>query len=177
MMVPVFMRMVVQRQAGEGLGHHGGVQVATLAGVDLDGRRAGGADAVGVVRGLLVALDHGQRQLGVLLLQGTYGGAQQCGLARAGAGHEVERTHAMGMEMRPVLLRHLVVGAQHVLFDADGARFAQPRHRHPRRARTKVQVPGARIDHRAARCRRWMGGRCLPLAVASTHDTHRFFPF
>jgi hypothetical protein len=64
MMVPVFMRMVVQRQAGEGLGHHGGVQVATLAGVDLDGRRAGGADAVGVVRGLLVALDHGQRQLG-----------------------------------------------------------------------------------------------------------------
>ena len=32
-------------------------------------RRAGGADAVGVVRGLLVALDHRQRQLGVLLQQ------------------------------------------------------------------------------------------------------------
>jgi hypothetical protein len=38
---------------------HRGVEVAALAGVDLQRGRAGGADAVGVVAGLLVALDHG----------------------------------------------------------------------------------------------------------------------
>jgi len=31
------------------------VEVAALAGVDLDRRRAGGANALGVVRGLLIA--------------------------------------------------------------------------------------------------------------------------
>ena len=42
--------------------HHSRVEVAALAGVDLDRGRAGGADAVGVVRGLLVALDDRDRQ-------------------------------------------------------------------------------------------------------------------
>jgi hypothetical protein len=64
MVVRVVMVVVpVQRQPRKGLGHHRCVQVAALAGVDLDRRRAGGADAVGVVRGLLVAFDHRQRQL------------------------------------------------------------------------------------------------------------------
>jgi hypothetical protein len=42
----------------ERMAHHMPIQMAALAGVDLDRGGAGGADAVGVGAGLLVALDH-----------------------------------------------------------------------------------------------------------------------
>ena len=61
MVMAVMVVMAVQRQPREGLGDHRRVEMAAPAGVDLDGRRAGGADAVGVVRGLLVALDDTDR--------------------------------------------------------------------------------------------------------------------
>ena len=37
---------------------HGGIQVATFAGINLKGGRSGLADAVGIVFGLLIAFDH-----------------------------------------------------------------------------------------------------------------------
>ena len=85
----------------------------------------------------------------MVLLQSPDGDAQQRSLARARAGYEVECAHAVGVEMRTVVLRHLVVGAQHILLDAYGTRLAHPRHRNARRTGTKVQVAGARIDHRS----------------------------
>ena len=71
----------------ERMADHVGVEVAALAGVDLHRRGAGGADAVGVVAGLLVALDHRD---GVARRQRGDGAHQQRGLARARAGDEVE---------------------------------------------------------------------------------------
>jgi hypothetical protein len=121
--------MRMQRQPREGIGHHLGVQVAALAGVDLDGRGAGGADAVGVVRRLLVAFDHRHRQAGGAGLQRLQRGAQQGGLARAGAGDEVVGHHAMALEMGPVLRGQAVVLAQHGGLDLDGAGLAHAGHR------------------------------------------------
>lgn len=50
-----------QRQMIERVTHHMRVEMAAFAGIDLDRRRAGGADALGIVRGLLVTLDHRDR--------------------------------------------------------------------------------------------------------------------
>ncbi len=58
------------------------VEMAALAGVDLDRGRAGRADALGVHRGLLIAFDDGDRQLALQALDGF---DEQRGLARAGA--------------------------------------------------------------------------------------------
>ena len=41
---------------------HVRVQMAALSRIDLDGWRAGGADALRVIGGLLVAFDHGDRK-------------------------------------------------------------------------------------------------------------------
>jgi hypothetical protein len=103
--------MAVQRQPREGLGDHRRVEVAALAGVDLDGRRAGGADAVGVVRGLLVALDDTDRQARRADLERLDGGAQQRGLARAGTGDQVVGDDAVAGEVRPVGVGDALVGA------------------------------------------------------------------
>ncbi len=107
----VLVRVAVAVQACKRLGHHGRVEVATLAGVDLDGGRTGGADAVGIETGLLVAFDHGHVQDGLSGFERLDGGAQQRGLAGARAGDDIERGHAMRREVRPVLLRNPVVGA------------------------------------------------------------------
>ena len=102
--------------------------MAALAGIDLDRRSTRGANAVGIVRGLLVAFDHRQRHVGVAFLQSQDGGAEQRGFARTGAGHQIQRPHTMAVEMRAVLLCNLVVRTQHILLDADGTRLAQTRH-------------------------------------------------
>jgi hypothetical protein len=60
---------------------HVRVQVAGAAGGDLHRRDALGADALGVVLGLQIALDHGDAQLRA---QGLDGGLQQAGLAGPG---------------------------------------------------------------------------------------------
>jgi len=146
--VPVPMIVIVVAvavQLRKRLGHHGRVEVATLAGVDLDRGGAGGADAVGVEAGLLVALDHRDVQAGRVLFQRFDGRAEQRGLARAGAGDQVERGHAVRFEVRPVLLRHAVIGAQDVGLQLDGARLAHARHRHAGRAGAEVQIAIARV--------------------------------
>ena len=62
--VVVMAVVTVVVQLRKGFAHHRRVEVATLAGVDLDRGRAGGADAVGVEAGLLVAFDHRDVQAG-----------------------------------------------------------------------------------------------------------------
>jgi hypothetical protein len=141
----VFMRMLVRGQLRKRLRYHGRVQVAALAGVDLDGGCAGGADAVGIEAGLLVALDHQHVQAGRVLFESMDGGAQQRGLARSGAGHQVQRAHALRGKVRAVLRGNGVVGTQHVFLDLDGALLAQAGHRHPGRARAEVQVAGGGV--------------------------------
>ena len=54
--------VVVQPSCCMRLSHHVGIQMTALAGIDLQRGCAGGADARGIVVGLLVALDHGERQ-------------------------------------------------------------------------------------------------------------------
>ena len=72
-------------QVGPGVGDHRRVEVAALARVDLDGRCACGADAVGVEAGFLITLDDANGDFGMMLAQALDGGAQQGGLARARA--------------------------------------------------------------------------------------------
>ena len=50
--------IVRQAEGLQRMADHMGVEMAALSGIDLDRLDAGGADALGVVRGLLVAFDH-----------------------------------------------------------------------------------------------------------------------
>ena len=102
--------------------------MAAFAGVDLDRGYAGFADALGVVTGLLIALDHRQRQVGAALAQGHEGAAQQGGLAGTGAGHQIEGQYAVGGEVFPVTRGVPVVFAEDVLLQADGAGLAHAGH-------------------------------------------------
>ncbi len=101
--------------------NHVGIEMAALAGVDLDRRRAGGADAFGILAGLLVAFDHGHRRLALEHLDGL---AQQRGFARTGAGNQVQRKDATFGESFAVLLRIGVVLGQDVLLDLHHALLA-----------------------------------------------------
>ena len=103
---------------------HVGVQVTALAGVDLQSRDAGGADAVGVMAGLLIALDHRQ---GVLVLEVLDAAGQQAGLAGAGAGDQVQGQDAPGLEPGAIGAGVLVVLAEDVLFDLHHAALAKAR--------------------------------------------------
>ena len=98
--------------------------MTALAGVDLDGRRAGRADALGVIGGLLVALDHRQRQTSMQALDGVH---QQRGLAGAGTGHQVQREDAVLLEVRAVLRGIIVVLCQDVALDLHHARLGHAR--------------------------------------------------
>ena len=130
----------VQRQPIERRRDHRRIEMAALAGVDLHGRRTGGADAIGVVAGLLVALDHCERLWWVLTPQRADRGHQQRGLARAGARHQVVGRDAMRREVGAVRTRDRVVGAQHVGLEPDGALDAHAGHRHPGLVGAEMQV-------------------------------------
>ena len=166
--------------------------MAAFAGVDLNRRCAGGADAVGIKTGLLVALDDGHAQAGVALLERLNGGAQQRGFARARAGHQIQGGDAVRLEMQPVLPGRPVVFTEDVGFDLDGAFLAHARHRDTGSARAEVQVAGLRVDLRAGaagRSRRMRRSRpCLRGMIvvmgrmdflaavgATADDTHDFF--
>ncbi len=82
---------------------------------------AGGADALGVVGGLLVALDHRD---GELVLEIGDGPHQQRGLAGAGAGNKIQRQHALLRQRRTVGVGVRVVLAQNVALDLDDALLA-----------------------------------------------------
>ena len=76
--------MIMQVDLREGRAHHPGIKVAPAPGVDLDRRRSGGAYAVGIQAGLLIAFYHRHRHGRGAAFEGLDGGAQQRGLARAG---------------------------------------------------------------------------------------------
>ncbi len=113
-------RFVLGLQALHGVADHVAVEVAALAGVDLQRRHAGGADALGVVGGLLVAFDDVD---GDLVLQQLDGLAEQGRLARAGAGDEVEGEDAALVEPGAVGVGVGVVLGQDVLLDLHHARL------------------------------------------------------
>jgi len=62
------------------------IEMTALAGVDLQRRYAGGADALGVAGGLLVALNHRDVEV---IFQPDDGFGQQRGLAGTGTGHQI----------------------------------------------------------------------------------------
>ena len=64
------------------------IEVAALSRVDLHGLGARGADALGVVVGLLIAFDH--QDFGGVGGLAAHGGAENFGLARARGAHEIE---------------------------------------------------------------------------------------
>jgi hypothetical protein len=80
-------RQPLQRVAG-----HVCIEMTALARVDLHCFGAGGPDALGVVAGLLVALDHADRQPPAQRLDCP---GQQRGLARAGTGDQIQRKDAV----------------------------------------------------------------------------------
>ena len=99
---------------------HMGIEMTALAGVDLDGGGAGGADARRIVGGLLVALDHKGRNLALQLLDGP---DQKFGLARAGARNQVQRQNAAFTEIGAVTLGQGIVLGQKVAFHRQHAAF------------------------------------------------------
>ena len=79
------------------VGHHGRVQVAARAGVDLHDPAAGGPDPLGVEHGLLVALDDRHSRAG----QVADGALEQRGLAGARRAHQVERERCRARRATP----------------------------------------------------------------------------
>jgi hypothetical protein len=80
---------------------------------------AGGADALGVEAGLLVALDHRHRHFAA---QQVDGAGQQGGFAGAGAGNQVQGENAVAGKILAVGLGVGVVLGQDVLFHQDPTR-------------------------------------------------------
>ena len=96
-------RPVLRCQMLDRVADHVCIEMTALAGVDLDRRRAGRADAVGVVGCLLVALDDMDSQPITQHLDGLH---QQRGLAGSGAGDEVQRQNAVSGRGRRGFRRH-----------------------------------------------------------------------
>ena len=126
-------------QVLQGMAEHVRIEMAALAGIDLQRRCAGGADAVGVAVGLLVALDHGD---GHLLAQRFDGAHQQAGLAGAGAGDQVEREHAVMGEPAAIVGGMRVVDGEDVLLDAHHAFLAHAGCVGVGRALVEAQIAG-----------------------------------
>src|SRR5271157_1757179 len=99
--------------------------MAASASIHLHRLHAGGADAFGIIGGLLVALDHGDRQAVLEFRDGT---AKQRRLARARAGDKIQRERAGASEPHPVFARVAVVLGEDVALDADDPVLAQTRH-------------------------------------------------
>jgi hypothetical protein len=100
---------------------------------------AGGADALGVVGGLLVAFDDADGQL---VLEQFDGLAEQRGLAGTGAGNEVQREDAALVEPLAVGRGIGVVLGQDVLLDLHHARLAHAGHVGAGRAGAVVEIAG-----------------------------------
>ena len=113
------------RQVVERVSDHVRIEMAAPAGVHLHRLDPGGADAFSVVGGLLVALDHRDRQAVLEIRDGT---AEQCGFARSGAGDEIQREGASPGEAAPVFAGVAVVLGEDVALDADDPLLAEARH-------------------------------------------------
>ena len=99
-----------------GLAHRVGVEMTAAPGIDLHRLRTGLANPLGVVRRLLIALDHGD---GNMAAQSLNGACQQGRLARPGTGNEIERQHGLRLEAHPVHAGIDVVVRENALFDLD----------------------------------------------------------
>jgi hypothetical protein len=97
--------------------HHGGVEVAALARVDLNGLRAGRADAVSVVRRFLIAFDHGDRELLGISAADRFG--EQLSLSGSGARNEVQSEDVMLCKEGAVPGCNSVVAGKDVFFNGD----------------------------------------------------------
>ena len=148
----------------EGVADHVRVEVAALAGVHLDRLGAGGADALGVVAGLLVALDHRQRMAAGEPADGL---DQQRRLARAGTGDEVDGEQAARLPFLAVGAGVGVVLGEDVLLDLHHAAG-----REAWRVGTMMMVVRmARRIAQAARRMRVLGSALdLRFALAATAD-------
>ncbi len=106
-------------QRRQRMAHHVRVEVAAPAGVDLHGGSAGRADAIGVERGLLVALDHRNRNAAFERLDRAH---EERRLAGARTRDEVEREDAAVAQRSPVRRRECIVLRKDVLLDLHDAR-------------------------------------------------------
>jgi hypothetical protein len=113
--------------------------VAALAGIDLQRGDTGGANPLGVVGGLLVALDDADRHLP---LQRFDGPDQQRGLARTGTRHEVERKDAPLVEPPAVGRGIGIVLGENVLLDLHHARLAHAGRMDASRAGAVIEIAG-----------------------------------
>jgi hypothetical protein len=89
--------------------------MAAGPGVHLHHRGAGGADALGVVGGRLIALDHRQRSG----LERADGALEEAGLAAARRAHQVERHHAVSIQPGGVVAGERVILRQHARLELD----------------------------------------------------------
>jgi hypothetical protein len=103
-------------EAAQSSRQHFGVQVAARAGVDLHHVATGGADALGVVRGLLITLDHAEAELAPQVAKQAL---QQAGLAGSRRADEVQRQNAAPGKPAAIALRQLVVLGEQVLLERD----------------------------------------------------------
>ena len=108
---------VLRFQVMKRLVHHGGVEVAALARVDLNGLRAGRADAVSVVRRFLIAFDHGDRELLGISAADRFG--EQLSLSGSGARNEVQSEDVMLCKEGAVPGCNSVVAGKDVFFNGD----------------------------------------------------------
>ncbi len=109
-------RALFQRQRLERMTDHMGVEVTSLARVDLYRRRACLTNALGVIRRLLIALDHRHWNFTEKIIDCAH---QQRRLAGSGARNEIQREHTLRRKERPILARIGVILGQDVPFDAD----------------------------------------------------------
>ena len=101
-------------QLGEPARDHRRIEMAAGAGIDLDGRRAGRADALAVVRGRLIALQHKERQRVAQIADRAF---EQRGLAGAGGADQVQRQDLAAAKPAAVLLRQRIVLGEDARFE------------------------------------------------------------
>ena len=152
--------VVIQRQARRGVGDHLRVEMAAFAGVDLNRRGAGGADARGVVHRLLIAFNH---RAGGFLFQPQQGFRQQGGFAGAGAGDQIQHQLVFRGEARAVAGGQTVVFIQHVDFHFQHPPLALARRMGTRLAVTVVQVASLRAG----------GGKVIGFHAGNVHHLAR----
>ncbi len=112
--------VIVRFQTLHGMANHVGVQMTPLTGIDLQRRHTGFTDTVGIVGGLLVALNHRNRQFRFQVVDTT---GQQRGLAGTGTGDQIQRQDLPFLKQLSVGGGVLVVLAQDILFDLHHARL------------------------------------------------------
>ncbi len=111
------MSVDCQVEALDTVADHVCVEVTARAGVDLLDRYAGCGDAVSVVRGLLVSLEHAEAQT-VEIGQGPL---QNRGFAGAGRADQIEHEQLVRCKGGPVAGCQTLILGQQVFFDTNSA--------------------------------------------------------